>query len=111
MVKIIRSTNTAAMTRLFASRRKMGREGLQTARRILEEVRKNGDAALVRLAKKLDGVDLRAQGFKVSEPEIRQGCREVPREFILALREAALNIRRVAQRQLPRPWRMSNGTG
>ncbi|HUY12882.1 MAG TPA: histidinol dehydrogenase [Terriglobia bacterium] len=111
MIKIIRSTHKEALERLFASRMQMGREGMETARRILEEVRKDGDAALARLAKRLDGVDLKAVGFKVSEEEIRNAAREVPREFMKALREASVNIRRVAQRQLPRPWRMANGKG
>ncbi len=111
MIKIIRSTHQMALARLFASRLQMGREGMETARRILEEVRKDGDAALARLAKRLDGVDLKVEGFKVSEEEIRNAAREVPREFVKALREASANIRRVAQKQLPRPWRMANGKG
>ena len=111
MIKIIRSTDKAALAGLWDSRQAMEREGLETARRILKDVRKNGDAALVRLAKKLDSADLRDCGFTVSEEEIRGATREVPREFIRALHQAAANIRRVAQMQLPRAWRTSNGKG
>ena len=111
MIEIIRSSQKALLTRHFASRLRMERNGLESAQRILEDVRKNGDAALVRLSKRLDGVDLKADGFKVSDGEIRNAAREAPREFMKAMREASVNIRRVARKQLPRPWRMANGKG
>jgi histidinol dehydrogenase len=111
MIKIISSTNGAALRRIFARRQSMEQEGLEAARLILEDVRKHGDAALVRLAKKFDRVDLRTEGFKVSPEAIRQAAREAPRDVMQALRQAAANIRRVAWRQLPRPWRMTNGKG
>jgi histidinol dehydrogenase len=111
MIKIVHSSNAAAIARMFASRQKMEQEALRAARGILEDVRKNGDTALVRLARKFDKMDLKLLGFKVSEEEILHPRQEVPREFTAALRQAALNIRRVAHKQLPRAWRMSNGKG
>ena len=73
-------------------------------RPILEDIRRHGDRALLRYAKKFDRLDLRKTGFTVSREEIRRAYREVPRGFVAAVRVAAANIRKAARRQLPRPW-------
>ena len=73
-------------------------------RPILEDIRRRGDRALLRYAKKFDRLDLRKTGFTVSREEIRRAYREVPRGFVAAVRVAAANIRKAARRQLPRPW-------
>ncbi|EIA19887.1 histidinol dehydrogenase [Listeria fleischmannii subsp. coloradonensis] len=57
---------------------------------IITDVRKNGDAALVRLTKAFDGVDLTA--FKVSDAEIDAAYKSVPDELISALETARKNI-------------------
>lgn len=99
------------MARLARARAVRLEEAEAVARRILEDVRRNGDGALIRYARKLDGVDLRKVGFTVTREEIRRAHGEVPRGFVAALRMAARNIRAAAQRQLPRAWQASNGTG
>jgi histidinol dehydrogenase len=74
------------------------------AARILADVRKRGDDALLAWAKKLDRIDLRRSGVCVSEREINAARKQVKPEFISALRHAEKNIRQVAEKQLPRPW-------
>jgi histidinol dehydrogenase len=86
-------------------------EAERVARRILADVRRDGDRALLHYAMRFDRVDLKSAGFEVSEEEIRAACRQVPRGFVAALRVAARNIRSVARRQLPRAWSAVTATG
>jgi histidinol dehydrogenase len=94
------------MARLLQTREASLAEAEEVVRHILEEVRREGDRALIRYARQFDGVDLRASGFTVSEEEVRQAYREVPEGFVAALRVAERNIRAATRRQLPRPLRM-----
>jgi histidinol dehydrogenase len=71
---------------------------------IVSDVRRRGDAALETWARKLDGVDLRRSGAWISQREIGAAHKQVSVEFLRAVRHSARNIRRVAEKQLPRPW-------
>ena len=81
------------------------------AGRILDDVRRNGDTAVLRYAREFDGLNLRKVGFTVRRAEIRRAYRQVPRGFVPALRVAARNIRATAIRQMPSAWQASNGPG
>jgi histidinol dehydrogenase len=111
MMPIIRSSDKKSLDRLLGQRRARLEEAERVVRRILDDVRKNGDQALARLTRRFDGIDLRRRGFTVSRPEIEGAYRCVSKEFIRALPIAAGNIRRVARRQLPRPWQIETSPG
>jgi histidinol dehydrogenase len=111
MLRIIRSTDRAAITRLERARQWSRAEAERVARQILDDVRRRGDRALIRYAKQLDHIDLRKEGFTVSQEEVLRAFDEVPRGFIAALRVAAKNIRRVARQQLPREWQAPDNAG
>ncbi len=111
MLKILRSTDRKALAALLARRRTHLAEAERVVRPILLAVEREGDRALIRFARKFDGVNLRREGFTVSRAEIRAAYREVSADFIVALRKAARNIRATAQRQLPRAWKSANGSG
>lgn len=104
MLDIIRSTDTKALDKLLAARSTTLAEAEAVVRPILEDIRRHGDRALLRYAKRFDRLDLRKVGFTVSRQEIRRAYREVPRDFVEAVRVAAENIRKAARKQLPRPW-------
>lgn len=104
MIEIIRADNKKALARFLSARERQEAAAEKTAGRILSEVRRGGDAALIRLTKKFDQTDLRKDGFTVAPDEIRAAYREVSKEFVAAAREAAQNIRKVARRQLPKGW-------
>lgn len=57
-------------------------------RRILEAVRKDGDAAVARFTKQFDGVELRPREFEVSAREIAAARRRVPKPLMAALETA-----------------------
>ena len=111
MLKIIPSKNRAAMARWLKARTGSLESAEPAVCRIVEDVRRHGDRAVIRLTKKFDRVDLRREGFTVGAREIRQAYRDIPRDFIQSIRMAARHIRNVARRQLPREWRMETAAG
>src|SRR5271157_2519809 len=72
-------------------------------RKIVTSVRENGDAALTRYATLWDSLP-KAQALRVSPEEIAEAWRSTPPEVRDALKQAAVNIRRFAKWQMPRPW-------
>jgi histidinol dehydrogenase len=102
-MRILRLT-PAVETNLLHARHERDREAERVAAGIIDDVRKRGDGALTAWAKKLDGVDLRRGGVWISQREIGTASKRVSPDFLRALRHAAGNIRRVAEKQLPRPW-------
>jgi histidinol dehydrogenase len=111
MLRIIRSTDKAAIARFERARQSSLAEAERVARRILDAVRRGGDRALIRYSRRLDHLDLRKEGFTVSAEEVRRAYGEVSPDFVGALRVAAKNIRAVARRQLPRGWQVASDAG
>jgi histidinol dehydrogenase len=69
---------------------------------IVEEVRRQGDAAVLELTKRFDGVELSADELRVSEAEWAAAA--VPDDLARALAEAARRIEAFHRHQLPRSW-------
>lgn len=74
---------------------------------IIDAVRDEGDAALIRFAKEFDGADLSAQGLKVTREEIDAAYGALDADFIDVLGYAADNIRRFHEMQMPREMWMT----
>ncbi|WP_281890788.1 histidinol dehydrogenase [Paenibacillus sp. YYML68] len=74
----------------------------ESVKRIIEEVRNDGDAALRRLAKQFDRVEI--DELRVTEQEIEAAYAQVDEAFVTALRGAAANIRRFHEKQLRSSW-------
>ncbi|MBE8950647.1 MAG: histidinol dehydrogenase [Quinella sp. 3Q1] len=70
---------------------------IEIVRRIVSDVRKFGDAAVIDYTKKIDGVEL--ENFAVELGEI-----EIDSEIFASLKVAAENIRRFHIEQLPKSW-------
>lgn len=90
--------------RLLRAREGRDRAAEGVAARIVNDVRRAGDRALLRWTKKLDGVDLQQRGVWISEQEMRAAEKQVSEDFLNAVRHAARNIRRVAEKQMPQEW-------
>src|SRR5579885_2526419 len=73
------------------------------AERIARDVRERGDAALLAWSKKLDQAELRSENLWASAAEFAAAKSCVGRGFLRAIEHAARNVRRVAERQLPKP--------
>ena len=79
-------------------------------KRIVDDVRKNGDRALRRYAERFDGLRPR-QPFQVAESEMEQAWNTSAAEFKQALKSAAGNIRRYCEWQKPQEWRHNAADG
>jgi histidinol dehydrogenase len=90
--------------KLLASRFLHDRKAEQRSARIVADVRRRGDAALFEWTRKLDGIALSRRSLWISQREMQKAGRAVAPDFLRAIRQAARNIRVVAERQLPRPW-------
>jgi histidinol dehydrogenase len=102
-MRILKLTH-AVEKQLLAARVAHDVEAQAVAARIVADVRALGDAALLSWTKKLDRADLRAKDLWISQKELRSAQSKVSSDFLRAVRQAARNIRRVAEKQLPRPW-------
>lgn len=72
-------------------------------RRIINDVRRNGDRALRRYAERWDGL-AKNQSLQVPEAEIAAAYKNISPDLRQSLREAAINIRRFCQWQMPKSW-------
>ncbi len=71
---------------------------------IIEDVRKNGDKALVKYANRFDSPDLTADSIKVSKKEIDSAAKKVDRSFLRSLNRAAKQIESFHKLQLDKSW-------
>jgi histidinol dehydrogenase len=78
-------------------------------RRIVEDVRRNRDRALLKYARRFDALSPK-QGLRVTESELRAAWNSAPAQLRKALRIAEKNIRRFCEWQTPTEWvRSSEG--
>jgi histidinol dehydrogenase len=108
MLRIVESGNRRAVRSLLAPLRVRDAATDRRVARIVSDVRAGGDAALMRYARRFDGLDA---PLEVSLDEMRRGAAAVPRAVKAAIREAARNIRTVAKRQVPPGWRVRVAPG
>jgi histidinol dehydrogenase len=102
-MRILRLTS-AVEKRLLAARRSRDIQAEKVAAKIVADIRRRGDAALFSWTKKLDGLDLGRTGIWVSQGEIDEAQNGVGTDFLRAVKHAMVNVRRVAEKQLPRNW-------
>lgn len=77
----------------------------EAVKKIIEDVRRNGDRALLKYCAKFDkAVFKTAAQMKVSAREIDKAYAEVDREYLGSLRRAVKNIRAYHENQKPDQW-------
>jgi histidinol dehydrogenase len=96
---------------LLRARHERDLEAARIAARIIADVRQRGEAALFAYTKKFDGLHLRRGSIWLSTQQTRSARAGVPAVFFRAIAQAAKNIRRVAEKQLPRPWTVETQPG
>src|SRR5215470_6234074 len=88
-MRVLSGKSAEALVRKLEQRGSAGLGKVEKqVRRIVEQVRKNGDTALRRYAKKWDGVGSN-DSLRVSTAELEQAWRSVSQEFRNALQMAA----------------------
>ena len=73
-------------------------------RRIVNDVRRNGDRALRRYASRWDGLG-KSEPVRVSQAELHEAWHKTSPELQEAIQQAASNIRRYCEWQKPEEWR------
>jgi histidinol dehydrogenase len=86
-------------------------EGVEpAARKIIEDVRRGGDRALLKYARQFDGLE-RNRSLRVSDKEMKEAWGRASPKLRSALRSAEKNIRRFCEWQKPKAWmRPVNGS-
>ena len=104
-MRIVKLT-PAVQKNLLRARREHDSAAQKIAANIINDIRRRGDAALTAWVRKLDNVDLHRESLWIGEDEIHAAQKQVSREFLRALEHAAGNVRRIAEKQLPKAWMM-----
>ncbi len=100
-MKIVNASRRAALDRVLVRNRSADRALAGRVAAIVEGVRRGGDRALVRYARRFDRLD---EAIEVPPAEIAAAAQRVPVDVRRAIANAARNIARVAARQIPPGW-------
>lgn len=76
----------------------------QVAARIVEDVRRDGDAAVMKYTKLLDRAEFTPQEFLVREEEFAAAKKAADPKVVASLHKAIANVRRYHEEQRPRSW-------
>jgi len=80
-------------------------------RAILEQVRTQGDAALLELTERFDGAKLTAEQLAVTQAEIMTASLKADESLRTAVMEAEKNIAEFAKKSARKAWKMRNSHG
>ncbi len=76
----------------------------QIVEKIVEDVRHEGDAAVIKYTKLIDRTEFSPEDFLVSEEEYAAAEKDADSSIVESLRRAAENIRKYHQEQKPNSW-------
>lgn len=107
-MKIVASTNRRAVASLLSPQRLRDAATESRVAEIVADVRRNGDRALKRYARDLDGW---SGPLEIGTDAMREAAASIPASVRNAIRTAARNIRVVAKRQVPKGWRVRTAPG
>ncbi len=76
---------------------------------IVSDVKNNGDESLHQYTEKFDGVNL--EDFLIKEEDLEESLSKIEEDLVRSLKQAASNIRKFHQAQLPQDWSMEVDEG
>src|SRR5579871_6738550 len=98
-------------TAFLAMKREVAADVEAASRRIVDDVARRGDAALIEATQKFDRLELDASRLRVSVGEIDQAVKACDRETVAALEFARDRIESFHRRQLPKDERFTDALG
>ena len=110
-IRIVSSNNQKELDRLFSRRTERLEEAERGVAPILKAVRREGDRALVRYARRWDGFEGKPSELAVRPDQISAAEKTVSAGFRKALRQAARQIRQFCRLQMPKEWHKTTGQG
>jgi histidinol dehydrogenase len=84
---------------------------LRTVRRILQDVRRNGDRAVIKHTRKFDAPRISIAELRVTDAEFEDAYPQVDSEFVHAVQQARTNVERFHQKQLRNSWFSTEADG
>ena len=78
---------------------------------IVQDVREEGDRAVLRYTRRFDRVKLSPREIKVSANEINAAYQNIDTDFISNLKKIIANIEKFHRRQLPKQWKIKGADG
>jgi histidinol dehydrogenase len=82
-----------------------------SVKKIIVDVRENGDEALLRYTENFDNVRLTKSKLKVTKEEIKKSYEKLETDQIDALKQAALNIAHFHETQIKKAWSVETAKG
>ncbi len=79
--------------------------------KILNDLRLNGDAALIKYTWRFDGVELSPRQLRVTEAEKSAAYQDIKPEFVTTLKKIFANITKFYSKQFKRSWRQTGIDG
>lgn len=83
----------------------------EKVRKILQDVKHDGDDAIIRYTRKFDKVKLTARELRVSESEINGAYQNIDPNFVSTLKVAVENVSRFYKKQIKRSWKTISEDG
>ncbi|OGW82546.1 MAG: histidinol dehydrogenase [Omnitrophica bacterium RIFCSPHIGHO2_02_FULL_51_18] len=97
--------------KLFQRSVRRDRRVEEKVRRIIDDVKNDGDEAVLRYTRKFDRVKLTAKELRVTESEINGAYQNISPDFVSALKLAVENVSRFYRKQTKRSWKMVTEDG
>jgi len=109
-VRIIRA-NSKKLEKIYNRGFTKSRRVEEKVKRIIEDVRLEGDEALLKYTKKFDGVKLLPRQLRVSQIEISGAYQNISPNFVSSLKTIIENINKFYRKTIKKSWRMKDGEG
>jgi histidinol dehydrogenase len=106
-MKIFRYPSSAADKKMNAIVRRnidFRKSDVQVVTRILNDVKRHGDSALIRYSRQFDAPEMTIGAIAVTPQEMASAGKQVDRAFMRALNRSASQIERFHRQQLPKSW-------
>ena len=84
---------------------------VDTVAKILADVRAQGDAGIAATLKRIDGVTLKPEGFRISKEEMDAAAMRLAKGDLEAIKESILSVTEFHRHALPKSWAAKNRHG
>ena len=108
---IIVNPSSKKFLKLFSRFTTRNRRVEEKVRRILEDVKVNGDEAVLRYTRKFDRVKLLPREMHVAENEVNGAYQNISPDFVSTLKVALENVSRFYKKQTSKSWKMTGDDG
>ena len=110
IIEFDRNKNSSAIKKFF-NREIVLSKALEAANKIVNDIKINGDTALLHAISKYDNANINLKKIKVSDQEIQSAISSVDKSFVKAVNYAKKNIVKFSKASLKKNWREKTKNG